>query len=247
MKKILFALSAMTLLSVPTFAQQFFDPNDFNYQPTPAAQGTATDSQAASDLQIPAAKETQTGGSLFPELSGINLRQAEPAKKAQDTETVEEIFEEFDEEIIEEVGEETQPTDGEPVMPKKKQQESGELQLILDDVTIVNPSAGLQICSASLLLKNNTDQTINSIQMDVNYGPENPISASFGTTEPDQTNKSGMGMAGPGCNLLLTSEPEIVIKNCTIAYVDSTGKQKTRNAKDECQGKMKFVPIPDAQ
>lgn len=118
---------------------------------------------------------------------------------------------------------------------KTNNKPSGDLQLILDNVEILNPPAGLALCIGKLYLQNDTDLPLQNLSAEIMFGSI-PLSIQFSNVAPGTTQEQGIALAGPSCNQLLGA-PKLDIQTCTIPGVSV----------DDCKSQVKYVPVPSAR
>lgn len=126
-----------------------------------------------------------------------------------------------------------QTTPNQPTQPKAKR--SGAIQLILDDVEILNPPAGLALCIGKLRLQNDTDIVLQNLSAEITFGSI-PLSVQFSNVAPGATQEQGAALAGPSCNQLLGA-PKLDIKTCAMPGVSL----------NDCKSQVKYVPISNAR
>lgn len=161
----------------------------------------------ASEPTEPSVPQIQTPDTgLFPELAGTNAAPAEQTAPA---------------------------TANLPTRTQTKR--TGALQLILDDVEILNPPAGLALCIGKLRLQNNTDTVLQNLTVEITYGSI-PLTIQFGNVAPGANQEQGTALAGSSCNQLLGA-PKLDIKTCTMPGVSA----------DDCKSQVKYVPISNAR
>lgn len=142
------------------------------------------------------------------------------------------------------VSAQTQPTNGAPqnggLFPElgtaeanKPGKDAGLINLIVDDVTIVNPPMnGISFCVGKLIIQNNTNTTIQSMVLSVMYGSLN-VPVSFGGVAGNGGEQTyQMAFSGSNCNSLL-SMPTIKVESCVAGPMSVA----------ECQAKLKYIPM----
>lgn len=116
--------------------------------------------------------------------------------------------------------------------PKRESKDAGLIKIIIDNVQIINPPMnGISLCTGTLTMENNTNVTVDVMNLAVKYGNLSiPVTfrgvASYG--KQDQA----VAFAGENCKSFL-NVPVMTVENC-VAGPMTLG---------ECQAKIKYVPI----
>lgn len=197
MHKILTLIAGIgCLISLPSAAQQLFDPSTVNYKPAPLTNEIS---------ETPTSQIVTPNTGLFPE-----LEQTQPTTQAT-----------------------SQPAAQSAARTQTRR--SGAMQLILDDVEILNPPAGLALCMGKLRLQNDTDTTLQNLSLDITFGTI-PLSVQFSNVAPGASQEQNAALAGPSCNQLLGA-PKLDIKTCVVPGMSL----------NDCKAQIKYVPIANAR
>ncbi len=121
--------------------------------------------------------------------------------------------------------------------PQSEQEEEkkDKIKLIADDIHILNPPAGLSLCTGKYILQNETDYPIQSLIATLNFGSSS-ISLQFDGVQAGSSQNRDIGLAGQTCNQLL-APAKLVVNRCIIPGMEE----------DECRAIVQYVPIPNVR
>lgn len=116
---------------------------------------------------------------------------------------------------------------------QQTEQQSKEIELIIDNVSIVNPPLnGISFCVATLTAKNGLNVTIQALELMLTYGTlEVPVSFSgLAAQGGEQTQQ--LGWAGVNCNKML-DVPNVKVVKCDAPSLSVAA----------CQEKINYLPL----
>lgn len=119
-----------------------------------------------------------------------------------------------------------------PSSPNTEQQ-SKEIELIIDNVSIVNPPLnGISFCVATLTAKNGLNVTIEALDLMLRYGTLDVPVSFAGLTAQGGEQTQQLGWAGVNCNKML-DVPNIKVVKCVAPSMSAAA----------CQEKINYLPL----